>query len=553
MHTLMRGVSAAGLEAGAVVPSEVVEARLYAQLVLWVEACSKRALLASLLLGLMVRDSFTRVTALADGQELLEELSAEDAPIPDFAERNLFLQLSRGLPPPGIHFQPSAAVEDVLIAYPDLHAELDEIPRYPHDTNTVDDVGQKLEISFANSLTELFKRRVGQAVALAGARVITGSHEHQRRFGLPLGGRPAWTQRQCSWVVRSVRGKEVTWLEGQGGVVPTEAMRYEVARQRRLLGVGQGVVVDKAWRGRNVNRGGLLRHAVDTSRQLEAAHVSWQLDWADWQALGGQPNSRPYRPPSPFALTPSCSCKAHHIKLDTKAIYGLMRAAGMLPADITSLTKFRNGVAGPRDSEVVNRWIAFLPDPSIWPNDGQTFAQVVHTDGVTALPELCTKCPRCLCLDCLGFKELACWPEGKTNMATVAHEERYLSGAVESVWQRSLSAGQYYRQSGITQHAKTSKAWMAGIQHEHAVLSQSTMMELQSVKDRKHVFFNKRVKLSAADQRGMRPEQKRQGKAAEAEGTVPAMPKVDNSTPYHGRATKKGALSFEAEDEGGSS
>ncbi|GFH27414.1 hypothetical protein HaLaN_25732, partial [Haematococcus lacustris] len=27
------------------------------------------------------------------------------------------------------------------------------------DCNTVDDVGQKLETSFANSLTELFKRR----------------------------------------------------------------------------------------------------------------------------------------------------------------------------------------------------------------------------------------------------------------------------------------------------------------------------------------------------------------------------------------------------------
>ncbi|KAJ9515958.1 hypothetical protein QJQ45_016861, partial [Haematococcus lacustris] len=390
MHTLMSGVAAAGLEAGVVVPSEVVEARLHDQLVLWVEACSKRALLASLLLGLMVRDSFTRVTALADGQELLEEIPAEVADIPDFAERNLFLQLGRGVPPPGLHSRPSAAVVAVLAAYPTLGDELDAIPRYPQDSNTVDDVGQKLETSFANSLTELFKRRVGQAVALAGARVIAGSHEHQRRFGLPVDGSPAWTERQRSWVVRSVRGKVVTWLEGQGqgqgGVVPTEAMRYEVARQRRLLGVGQGVVVNKAWRQRRVNRGSLLRHAVDTSRQLEAAHVSWQADWADWQALGGQPNSRPYRPPSPFAITPGCSCKAHHIKLDTKAIYGLMRAAGMLPADITSLTRFRNGVAGPKDSEVANRWIAFLPSslppaiqPSIWPNDGQTFAQVVHT------------------------------------------------------------------------------------------------------------------------------------------------------------------------------
>ncbi|KAL6753190.1 hypothetical protein V8C86DRAFT_3028933 [Haematococcus lacustris] len=287
----MRGVAAAGLEEGAVVPSEVVEARLVTQIEAWVEACSKRALLASLLLGLMVRDSFTRVTVVADGQVLLEEIPAEDADIPDFAERNLFLQLGRGLPPPGLHSQPCAPVEDVLIAYPDLHAELDEIPRYPHDCNTVDDVGQKLETSFANSLTELFKRRVGQAVALAGARVIAGSYEHQRRFGLPVDGSPAWTERQRSWVVRSVRGKEVTWLEGQGGVVPTVAMRYEVVRQRRLLGVDQGVVVNRAWRQMRVNRGSLLRHAVDTSRKLEEAHVSWQLDWADWQALGGQPNS----------------------------------------------------------------------------------------------------------------------------------------------------------------------------------------------------------------------------------------------------------------------
>ncbi|KAJ9528516.1 hypothetical protein QJQ45_020521 [Haematococcus lacustris] len=420
MHTLMRGVSAAGLEAGAVVLSEVVEARLYDQLVLWVEACSKRALLASLLLGLMVRDSFTRVTVLADGQELLEEIPAVDAPIPDFAERNLYLQLGRGLPPPGIHSQPSAAVEEVLIAYPDLHAELDEIPRYPHDCNTVDDVGQKLETSFANSLTELFKRRVGQAVALAGARVIAGSHEHQRRFGLPLGGRPAWIQ-------------------------------------------------------------------LDTSRQLEAAHVSWQADWADWQALGGQPNSRPYRPPSPFALTPSCSCKAHHIKLDTKAIYGLMRVAGMLLADITSLTTFRNGVAGPRDSEECN--------------DGQTFAQVVHTDGVTVsvlfkrpkpagppdeLPRMGKQEGAVNPLAHLNADWLGCDP-GKTNMATVAHEERYPSGAVESVWQRSLSAGQYYRQSGITQHAKTSKAWMAGIQPEHAVLSQVTNYTASLQRYRKYV------------------------------------------------------------------
>ncbi|KAL6756824.1 hypothetical protein V8C86DRAFT_2641742, partial [Haematococcus lacustris] len=226
------------------------------------------------------------------------------------------LQLCRGLPPPGRQSRPNAAVEDVLAFYPDLHDLLKAVPRCEHDTNTVDDVGKKLETNFANSLTVLFLRRVEQGVDLAGAMVIAGSHEHQRRLWLPLGH-----------------------------------AEDEVARQRRLLGVGQGVVVNDAWLKRAVNRGSLLRHAVDINRQLEAANVSWQLNRAVWQAAGGQRNTRPYRPPSPFALTPGCSCKAHHIKLDTQALFGLTRTAGMLPADITSLTEFRSGVAGAKDIE----------------------------------------------------------------------------------------------------------------------------------------------------------------------------------------------------------
>ncbi|KAL6750399.1 hypothetical protein V8C86DRAFT_3143786 [Haematococcus lacustris] len=233
-HTVMRGVCAAGLEAGAVVASEVVEARVVTQLEAWVEACSMRALLGSLLLGLAVRGWFTRVRVLPDGQEVFEEIPAELAVIPNLANRNMYLQLVRGLPPPGRRAsQPSEAVEDVLAFYPGLHARLNAVPRYEHDSNTVDDVGTKLETNFANSLTVLFLRRVEQAVALAGARVIAGSHEHQRRLWLPVDGSPAWTERQRSWVARSVQGKVVTWLEGQGGVVPTAAMRDEVARQRR--------------------------------------------------------------------------------------------------------------------------------------------------------------------------------------------------------------------------------------------------------------------------------------------------------------------------------
>ncbi|KAJ9515345.1 hypothetical protein QJQ45_006603 [Haematococcus lacustris] len=150
-----------------------------------------RALLGSLLLGLAVRGWFTRVRVLPDRQEVFEEIPAELAVIPNLANRNMYLQLVRGLPPPGRQSQPSEAVEDVLAFYPGLHARLNAVPRYEHDSNTVDDVGTKLETNFANSLTVLFLRRVEQGVALAGARVIAGSHEHQRRLWLPVDGSPA--------------------------------------------------------------------------------------------------------------------------------------------------------------------------------------------------------------------------------------------------------------------------------------------------------------------------------------------------------------------------
>ncbi|KAL6752382.1 hypothetical protein V8C86DRAFT_3141185 [Haematococcus lacustris] len=121
-HTVMRGVCAAGLEAGAVVASEVVELRVVTQLEAWVEACSMRALLGSLLLGLAVRGWFTRVRVLPDGQEVFEEIPAELAVIPNLADRNMYLQLIRGLPPRRRSSQPSEAVEDVLAFYPGASA-----------------------------------------------------------------------------------------------------------------------------------------------------------------------------------------------------------------------------------------------------------------------------------------------------------------------------------------------------------------------------------------------------------------------------------------------
>ncbi|GFH27408.1 uncharacterized protein HaLaN_25725 [Haematococcus lacustris] len=108
----------------------------------------------------------------------------------------------------------------------------------------VDNVGQQLQTAFSNMLTLLFAGRLKKSVSLAGAKVLLGTNEHQRRFGVRglVGGHlPAWSKRQCTYVRRMVCGLEVTWLLREGGVVVTAAMQAEVALQRSLLGLGEGV------------------------------------------------------------------------------------------------------------------------------------------------------------------------------------------------------------------------------------------------------------------------------------------------------------------------
>ncbi|GFH18848.1 uncharacterized protein HaLaN_15715, partial [Haematococcus lacustris] len=234
--------------------------------------------------------------------------------------------------------------------------------------------------------------------------------------------------------------------------------------------------------------------------------AAWQLDMVPWQQAelirhGLFP--RPPRPPTPYALTPTSKCQARHVFIDTKGLYGMMRDAGMLRVlteeGVTSLKKFRNGalpdptvpgnfIAGPKDSHVASRWDTLLLDPrrQKLASPKHTSAQVVHTYGVAIsvmfmrpkpaappaeLPWMGKHMGAVNPLAHLDAEWLGVDP-GKTNMATVAHEERSAAGTVVSVWQRSLIAGQYYRDSGITRHAQATKTWLAQVKPQLTALSQ---------------------------------------------------------------------------------
>ncbi|KAJ9529281.1 hypothetical protein QJQ45_007962 [Haematococcus lacustris] len=394
-----------------------------------VEAISERAVLASLLFGLLVRGLFTIHVADPLGlhdQPVYTDIPVSQAAIPDLSCRNLFLQLVRGLPGNGANTRPNAAVAAVLAAHPDLRDRLAAIPRHPSDGNMVDHVGKQLETAFSNMLTLLFAGRLRKSVSLAGAKVLLGTEEHQRRFGFRglVGGHlPAWSKRQCTYVRRMVCGLDVSWLVGEGGVVVTEAMQAEVALQRGLLGLEEGELVDHAWVEDAANRGRLLRHAVHTTREMEAAMAAWQLDM------------------------------------------------------------------------VANRWDVLLPDPrrQRLASPKHNFAQIVHTDGVAIsvmflrpkpaappaeLPRMGRGLGAVNPLAHLHAEWLGVDP-GKTNMATVAQEERSAAGTVVSVRHWKLTAGQYYRDSGITRQAQATKTWLAKVKPQLTALSRVS----QSVAD----------------------------------------------------------------------
>ncbi|KAJ9517853.1 hypothetical protein QJQ45_004219 [Haematococcus lacustris] len=476
-----------------------------------VEACSERAVLASLLLGLLVRGLFTIHVADPLGlhdQPVYTDIPVSQAAIPDLSCRNLFLQLCRGLPGNGTNTRPNAAVAAVLAAHPDLRARLAAIPRHPSDTNMVDHVGKQLETAFSKMLTMLFAGRLKKSVSLAGAKVLVGTEEHRRRFGFwGLGGGhlPAWSKRGCTYVRRMVCGLDVSWLLEEGGVVPTATMQAEVALQRDPMGLEEGELVNDDWVEDPANRGRLLRHAVHTTREMEAAMAAWQLDMVPWQQAeltnpGLLP--RPPRPPTSYALTPTSKCSVRHVFIDTRGLYGMMRDAGMLGVltkeGVTSLAKFRNGalpdparpghyIEGPKDSHVANRWDALLPDPrrQKLASPKHSFAQIVHTDGVALSvmflrpkpagpPAELTRMGKHMGavnpLVHLDAEWLGVDP-GKTNMATMAHEERSAAGTVVIVWQRTLTAGQYYRDSGITRQAMATKTWLTQVKPQLTALS----------------------------------------------------------------------------------
>ncbi|KAJ9527141.1 hypothetical protein QJQ45_025375, partial [Haematococcus lacustris] len=237
-----------------------------------VEAISERAVLASLLFGLLVRGLFTIHVADPLGlhdQPVYTDIPVSQAAIPDLSCRNLYLQLVRGLPGNGANTRPNAAVAAVLAAHPDLRDRLVAIPRHPSDTNMVDHVGKQLETAFSNMLTLLFAGRLKKSVSLAGAKVLLGTEEHQRSLV------KAAVHLCAPWhmgAVNPLAHLDAEWL----GVDPGKTNMATVAHEERSAA---GTVVS-VWQrsltaGQYYRDSGITRQAQATKKWL--AEVKTQL------------------------------------------------------------------------------------------------------------------------------------------------------------------------------------------------------------------------------------------------------------------------------------
>ncbi|KAJ9518816.1 hypothetical protein QJQ45_026073 [Haematococcus lacustris] len=137
--------------------------------------------------------------------------------------------------------------------------------------------------------------------------------------------------------------------------------------------------------------------------------------------------------------------------------------------------------------QVASRWHALLPNPrrQKLASPKHRFDQVVHTDGVAisvmflrpkpaAPPAELTRMDKSMGtvnpLAHLHAEWLGVDP-GKTSMATVAHEERSADGSVVSLRHWTLTAGQYYRDSGITRQAQATQIWLAQVKTQLTALS----------------------------------------------------------------------------------
>ncbi|GFH13723.1 uncharacterized protein HaLaN_09661 [Haematococcus lacustris] len=164
-------------------------------------------------------------------------------------------------------------------------------------------------------------------------------------------------------------------------------------------------------------------------------------------------------------------------------------------AGVTSLDKFRNGalpdparpghyIEGPKNSKVASRRDA-NPRRQKLASPKHRFAETVDTDGVAIsvmflrpkpsappaeLPRMGKGMGAVNPLAHLHAEWLGV-DLGKINMATVAHEERDADGNVISVWHRTLTAGQYYRDSGITRQTQATKTWLTKLKPQLTALS----------------------------------------------------------------------------------
>lgn len=312
---------------------------------------------------------------------------------------------------------PSPLVADYYARHPELAPPADH-PRFMSDSNVYSAGAIKLLTNLKNSLTTNVERRVW-------------------RFAKAVQTVRGWGGVDKTTLARDVLGWPPTTTNGC--CFPRRREVVEAAdEQRRVLGLGEGERVGKAWVRSPGNLAAMLRHAVAVARFEEA-------------------NDLPT-----FSLTPICRVRRHFVTVDTSVFFGVARELGIVTGSMDAFEELAD-----------HHWRSVF-DIDRLAGRNKTFTRTVETDGTAWCVHF--TCPKPVAaaeakggvkIDAKRFRYVAIDP-GRENIYFAAERD----GDVVRTWRLTRKA--YYRESGATVAIRRSNRWNENVADEMAALAEAS-------------------------------------------------------------------------------
>ena len=391
-----------------------------------VEACSKRTYLGSLVINLVLKDSFDGV--------LDSDLATH--PVPECLEHSFVRQAMVGT---GEAKDPRPALVSILERNPNLKTLQDKLPRHDADRNIYSSASLKLLTNIKNHLVlNLLKIMKKILYSYAFKKYLKDENLRVKETIV------AMLYYLNGWKTKEDMNRLLEKLP-----IP---IQESLSIQKSILGTDH---LNKNWFKAEENKYRIIRYFVYANRFLEANNGT------------------------PFNLVPICSVRSHFVTIDTHSLFGVAKEAGLVGMSGTEFVRMGQ-----------ENWASILDYPKVMgtgktftgtiETDG--IAVCVHFQKPKSQPktkEEINEWETSLKSD--PDVEVVGVDPGRTNIL-------YAVKVVEDVPKAfRLTRSHYYRASGIVQAAINAQNWSKATQHCNIALSEASSKGYSLEKFKEHL------------------------------------------------------------------